>query len=162
MGQCHSKRIHQPSASQQKFSIANFIPAFLIAILPKCPFCIMAYTGAVSLCSGKMWSPNTNAYSSYLIMGLSVLVLLAILLNHRGKRTYLAAIFAVAGIALLYLSQYYWLSEFTYYVSVILLFFSIWFNGSFFYFIKRNQNKKAKPVSSNSDYKNKPIINESW
>ena len=125
----------------------SWLPAIFIAILPKCPFCIMAYSGAMSMCSGNMLFPNADAYSGYIIVGLSIIVLLGILLNHKGTRTWIAAFIACIGIGLLTISQFVSLSESLYYLASFILFFGIWFNGSFTYFYNKFSNKKLKQSS---------------
>lgn len=119
---------------EHKFS---WLPAIIIAVLPKCPFCIMAYSGAVSMCSGKMLFPNADAYSGYIIVGLSLLVLFGILLNNKGMRTWFATLIASLGIILLIISQFFYLSQSIYYLACFVLFFGIWFNGSFGYFYNK-------------------------
>ncbi len=128
--------------------ITAWLPAFLLAILPKCPFCIMAYSGAMSLCSGKMIFPNAESSSSYFILGLSFIILLGILLNNKGKRTWIAAAITTIGILLLSISQFYSISEALYYTSVALLFFGIWFNGSFYYFYRKYFKLLIRPTGT--------------
>lgn len=126
--------------------LTSWLPAFIIAILPKCPFCIMAYSGAMSMCSGKMLFPNADTYSSYFILGLSLVVLLGVLLNQKGKTTWIAVGITSLGILLLFISQFYNISETLYYTAVGLLFFGIWFNGSFKYFYNKYFNSIRKSL----------------
>ncbi len=136
-------------ASKKKSSAYSWLPAILIAILPKCPFCIMAYSGAMSLCSGKMLYPHANSSAGYIIVGIALIVLLGIVFNFRGRRTWIAATIAGLGICLLAISQFYYISEVLYYVAVVLLFFGVWFNGSFYYFYDRFINRKIiQPLNS--------------
>jgi hypothetical protein len=112
----------------------SWFPAIFIAILPKCPFCIMAYSGAVSMCSGKMLFPNAHSYSGYFIIGLSIVILLSILLNNKGSRTLVSAFIVSIGILLLAISQFVSMSEPQYYFACLIMFFGIWYNGSFTFF----------------------------
>lgn len=120
--------------SPQKNNHRSWLPAIIVAILPKCPFCIMAYSGAISMCSGNTLYPNAGGIASYLTVGIAVLVIFSILYNFKGKRSWTAAGIASGGIVLISLSQFYFMNELNYYLGVILLFFGIWYNGSFFYF----------------------------
>lgn len=120
--------------SKKKWYQASWVPAVAVAILPKCPFCIMAYAGAIPLCGGSTMYPNEGNSSLYITLGCSLIVLLGILLNRRGKRTWIAALIVLSGIVVLALSQVYWISMPLYYLGVITLFFGIWYNGSFAYF----------------------------
>jgi len=123
--------------SKKKYNLIPWLPTFAIAILPKCPFCIMAYSGAMSLCSGKMLYPNANSISSYIIIGLALFTLIGIALNYKKKTTIIALAIAAVGILLLSISQFYLMSNDLYYVGTALLFFGIWYNGSFNFFYKK-------------------------
>lgn len=116
---------------------ASWLPGILIAILPKCPFCLMAYSGAVTLCSGNMLYPNAGSLSAYITLGLSAFILVIIFLNYKGKRTIQSLIIATIGVFLLYISQFIYLNSYIYYLAVITLLFGIWYNGSFFYFYNK-------------------------
>lgn len=128
---------HRKCKSKKKNNLIPWLPTFAIAILPKCPFCIMAYSGAMSLCSGKMFYPHANSYSSYLIIGLSLFTLIGIALNYKKKRTRVAILIALIGISLLIISQFFLMSNGLYYVGTALLFFGIWYNGSFNFFYRK-------------------------
>ena len=120
-----------------KLSSSSWLSTILIIILPKCPFCVMAYSGAMTLCSGRMLYPNSNSQSIYFILGLSLIVLFGIILNYKGKRTIASIIIALLGISLLMLSQVYWYSEVGYYTSVLIIMTAIWNNGSLHYLLSK-------------------------
>ena len=120
--------------SKKRWRHLPWLPAVVVAILPKCPFCIMAYAGAIPLCGGKTIYPNAGNLSLYLTIGFSVVVLLGILLNQKGIRTLHAGLIAIAGVICLVLSQIVWISMPLYYLGVGILFFGIWYTGSFAYF----------------------------
>lgn len=124
------KRIKPPSP----FPIVGGI---LIAILPKCPFCILAYSSAITLCSGKTLYNHAPIWSSYISIGLACLVLLFILLNYRGIRTVLALITALVGVIFLIISELFTGELSFYYWGSSLLFFGIWMNGSLYYFYRK-------------------------
>ncbi len=124
----------------QNVSIKKFpswLPALFIAIIPKCPFCIMAYSGAITLCSGTKMYPHADTTFSYISIGLAAFVMLSILLNYKGNKTRYALTFTCIGMLLLVLSQFYWISEYLYYTGVGFLFFGIWYNGSFNFFYQK-------------------------
>ena len=114
----------------------SWLSVLLIIILPKCPLCVMAYSGAMTMCSGNMIYPNAGSESVYFLLGLSALVLLGIILNYRGRRTQMALVIALVGITNLILSQLYWYTEVSYYLSVLIIITGIWYNGSLYHFIK--------------------------
>lgn len=135
----HKKKINTQGKS--------WLSVLLIIILPKCPLCVMAYSGAMTMCSGNMIYPNAGSESVYFLLVLSALVLLGIILNYKGRRTILAIIIALVGITNLLLSQIYWYSEVSYYLSVLIIISGIWFNGSLYHFIKHFENLIVKEKS---------------
>lgn len=94
----------------------------------------MAYTGAMSLCSGTMLYPNANSWTAYLISGVAVLVLAGIAFNQKGKKTWWALALATLGVLAIAVGQFYLISQTIYYLGAALLFFGIWVNGSFNHF----------------------------
>ena len=134
---CGGNKSCSGHASHDRKRFFAWLPAILVAILPKCPFCLMAYTGAVSLCSGNMLYPNSGTLASYVTTALALVVLFSILLNRKGRKTWFALGFAVMGMFFLVLGQFYLISEFNYYLGVILLFFGIWLNGSFLHYYRK-------------------------
>ena len=126
------------------YSSVSWLPAIFIAILPKCPFCIMAYSGAMSMCSGKMLFPNADTYSGYFIVAISFIVILGIILNYKGTQTWWAVSFAILGSVIIGISQFITLSEHIYYLGAFVLFFGIWLNGSFTYFYNKFLQKTFK------------------
>lgn len=141
---CHSSKASISCAPSKVGTPLSWWTLLFLTILPKCPFCVMAYSGAVSLCSGTMLYPNADAYMAYGMVGVGLLVAVGILLNQRGVRTWLALALALLGIGLVAVSQFYLLSEVIYYSGVLLLFFGVWFNGSFFHFYYKIFHNKTK------------------
>ncbi len=115
----------------------SWLPAIFIAIIPKCPFCIMAYSGALTLCTGTKIYPHADTTTSYISIGLAAFVLFSILYNYKGSKTKYALLFTCIGTLLLLTSQFYWISEPLYYAGVSFLFFGIWYNGSFSFFYQK-------------------------
>lgn len=134
MTKCKNNRCKRKTRASNSFSIGSLL---IIALLPKCPFCVMAYSGAVSLCSGKMLFPNSGSSSIYIFGALCSLVLLAIAFNYRGKRTFVSFILAILGSLLVIGSQYFLWESGHFYTGVMMLLFASWHNGSF-YSILRN------------------------
>ena len=119
---------------QQRFS---WMPAILVAILPKCPFCVMAYSGAISMCSGNNLYPNAGGIMSYVTIGLGLLILVSLLFNYKNGRTWIAVLITIVGIGLLMISQFQTISSELYYLGTLLLFFGIWYNASFAHFYRK-------------------------
>lgn len=131
-----AKGCHNTKCNAKKKRSYSWLPAVVVAILPKCPFCIMAYSGAVTMCSGMKY-PHAGSFSAYLSLGLAAIVLLGILLNRRGRKTWRAFGLASLGILTLLVGQFFIISATNYYLGVGLLFFGIWYNGSFTYFLRK-------------------------
>jgi len=114
-----------------------WLPGFIIAIIPKCPFCIMAYSGAVTLCSGKSIYPNAGSMTSVMTIILCAVIISGILLNNRGKKTIISLMIVITGIGLIIASQLVLMDSLSYTIGAFILLFGIWFNGSFDYFYRR-------------------------
>ncbi len=66
---------------------------------------------------GKTIYPNAGNVSLYLTIGFAVVVLLGILLNHKGVRTFHAGLIAIAGVVCLVMSRIVAISMPLYYLG---------------------------------------------
>lgn len=109
---------------------------FLI-LLPKCSFCLLAYTSSILLCTRNETMVATSVHSSPLTIALTsafcLFILGGILLNRRGTRTRYALMLALIGIGGMLVSVTWGGGTFLYYLSNALVFLGIWINGSFLY-----------------------------
>jgi hypothetical protein len=98
---CNSCESPSPG-TRKSFGIMT---GLLLALLPKCPFCVMAFTGTALLCGeGSVIevSRTHNSLLTIVITGvLCLLTLVGIALNRRGNRTWYALAFASAGMAMI-------------------------------------------------------------
>ena len=129
--QCQPKR-----ASKKVGGIFSFLPGLLIALLPKCPFCILTYTSAITICSSKSLSGYTPHWTSWISIVFSILTLIITLYNYKGQRTWLAALFILSGSAVITYSELYSGLIQPYYWGCGILIFGVWINGSLPYFIR--------------------------
>jgi hypothetical protein len=110
------------------------VAGILLALLPKCPFCYMAFSGTLMLC-GNGSGMFTRTFSSLPTQIFSVtfclLILLFIILNFRDKRTLYAIALAVVGSAMVIYSTTIAGGLMLYYSGVVMIFFSVWLNASF-------------------------------
>lgn len=118
-------------------SIYPLFTGFLIAILPKCPYCILAYSSAITMCSGTKIYKNTPGWTPYIILGLAMLTLLLLFLNYKGKRTIIAAALVGTGSLLMLACQFYTFNINHFYIGTFLLLFGVWVNASFRYFYRQ-------------------------
>jgi hypothetical protein len=102
----------------------------IVAILPKCPFCVLAWSSAITLCSGDTMYNHTALWTSWISVGLALCTLLLVLWNYRGTRTLVAAALVAAGCALLLRAEWITGSLPTYYFGTTLLLGGVWVNGN--------------------------------
>ena len=111
------------------------VMVLLIALLPKCPFCVFAYSSAIVMCSSSQ-SEALSARPLPFVMAL--LVMIFILLNFRGNRTWIASGMAGLGSIAILLATFSTIPiTAVFYLGAFLLFVGIWINGSLSYFIRK-------------------------
>ena len=119
---------------------SRFLPVLTgvaIALLPKCPFCIMAYSSAITLCSGAKIYDHNPTWVSYISIGLAVLTLFFVLWNYKGTKTLIAAGLVLLGSYFILDSELRTGDFENYYWGVFSLLIGVWVNGSFGYFYKK-------------------------
>ena len=128
-----------PSKKQRsdKKSAYPILSSVLIALLPKCHFCILAYSSAITLCSGTKIYNHSPEWTSFISIGLAILTLFFVLINYRGKRTIFSAIMVLLGSVLIIRTELYTGEIIEYYYGVGLLMIGVWVNASFYYFYFR-------------------------
>ena len=129
---CEAKK-----AKKERNTLSPLLTGLLIALVPKCPYCILAYSSAISMCSGTKLYMFTPGWVSYIPLGLAFLTLLFIILNYRGKRTIIAASLVGLGSLLMLSCQFYTFNIAHYYFGTTLLIFGVWVNASFRYFYRQ-------------------------
>jgi hypothetical protein len=125
---CKGHKINAPS--KQK---AGLLMGIFLAVLPKCPFCIVAYSSTMVLCSGKTVSfgpVHVSPLTIAITAAIGVVTLTCILLNFRDKRTIYAFSLASTGMALVLYSMTIGLEPWLYYSGVAVVFLGIWLNAS--------------------------------
>jgi len=132
---CKKKNMEIVSRNQ-----TGLLGGILLALLPKCPFCYMAFSGTLMLC-GNGSGMFTRTFSSLPTQIFSVafcqLILLFIVLNFRDKRTLYAIALAVVGSAMVIYSTTIAGGIMLYYCGVVMIFLGVWLNASLLYFINR-------------------------
>jgi len=122
---------------KEKKSIPPLLTSIIVVLLPKCPYCILAYSSAITMCSGTKLYTHSPSWASYLLVGLAILTLLFILLNYRGKRTIIAAALVGTGSLFMLACQFYTFNINHYYIGTFLLLFGVWVNASFRFFFRQ-------------------------
>lgn len=130
-------------AGRPKKSLRGFglMAGFLLALLPKCPFCVLAFTSTALLCGeGKVISSSTTHYSPvtiWIAVILCVLAITGILLNFRGRRTLYAAGVAIIGTLVILYTVLEGGGQLLYYTGTTILFFAVWMNGSLMWLLRK-------------------------
>ena len=121
----------------------------LLAVLPKCPFCIMAFTSTAILCGEGAMTNVSRTHNSPLTISitavLGLMTLLAIVLNRKGIRTFYALGLSIPGLAMVLFSVIRNGGQPLYYAGIALLFLGVWMNGSLPWFWKRLLPRKMQP-----------------
>jgi hypothetical protein len=136
---CHKKQ--NAVAPRRRFP---FLLSLVIAILPKCPFCIFGYTSVMTMCSGTALSTHTQGnIFAYLPLCLAILVILSFFLNFKGQKTFWALGLALAGTACVTWSSLFSGNLTAYFGGAVLIFLSVFMNGSLLFFLNKFKQKFA-------------------
>ena len=144
---CPCPKKHSQNNSRKLYSL---VPALFIALIPKCPFCILTYTSAITICSSKSLGSYAPHWTSWISIAFATLTLIVTLYNYKGQRTLIASALIVAGSALIVYSELFTGLLQPYYWGCGILIFGVWVNGSFMYFFRmifKVQDSRFNPDS---------------
>ncbi len=144
---CHCKKQKAKTDLNRKTatsSLGSALIGVVIALLPKCHFCILAYSSAITLCSGTKIYNHSPAWTSYISIGLALLTLALILINYKGLRTLFAASLVIIGCLLISYSELKTGEIAFYYGGTFALLFGVWVNGSFYHFFRKFTEKRTE------------------
>ena len=120
----------------------------LLAILPKCPFCIMAYSSTVVLCGKDILIENQQNHYSTLSIFLTAffcsLIITGLLLNFHGKRTKYALVLSGLGILTILNSAIRNGGLDLYYLGISIVFIAVWLNGSLISILRKFKNTLSR------------------
>jgi len=136
---CRSCSVEQKSNLPR--SRASWLGMVMMLVLPKCPFCVLAYSSTLVMCGRDMTATSIRHHQSPLTIAFSALlcltVLFSIVLNNRDSRTIWSFFTALIGSVVVMVSSLYSGGEILYYSGVILVFLGVWMNGSLLYVLRR-------------------------
>ena len=120
----------------------NLLTMIFLILLPKCPFCLMAFSSTVILCGkaggvSEITNSSSSATTIFITSFFCVMVLLNILLNYRDIRTKYALLLAATGCLLIMCSVTVDGGLPLYYAGVVLVFIGVWLNASLLYIIRK-------------------------
>ena len=122
---------------KQKARSLSVLSGLLIILLPKCPFCILTFSSAITLCSGAKIYQHAPGWASFISIGLAAATLLLLAWNYKGLRT-------IGAVSLVLLGSYFIISSelrtgelAEYYWGAFFLLLGVWMNGSFYFFFRK-------------------------
>lgn len=130
---CRCPKNHKVRINNPDYPLLN---SLLIILLPKCPFCIMAYTSAITVCSTRSLTEYSPQWTSWISISFTVLTLIIVIWNYKGIRTILASLLILSGLFFIIQSELISGLLTTYYWGCVFLFTGIWVNGSLLYFVR--------------------------
>ena len=135
---CRPCKNKQKTGSKKHLS---FVPGILLALIPKCPFCFMAFSSTMFLCGEDGIHVAHRTFASPETLNVTLffcaLTILCIILNYRDSRTKYAIALGVSGSLLILLSVTSIGGLPLYYFGLLLIFSGVWLNASLLYFIKK-------------------------
>lgn len=134
----------------KKGGFLSFVSAALIILLPKCPFCIAAYSGAFMMFY-EVDPASLAPIFTHVKPLLGLFVLTSILLNFKGRRSKVAVVITVLAFSFLLLEVYLNVHLIPSWIIYLGFFFGAWYNGNFvhFYrFLKSKNNGSGQGVDA--------------
>jgi len=130
--QCQQKKSTVKTASDY-----SLLTGILIALLPKCPFCILSFTSAITVCSSKGLTTYSPHWTSFISIAFAALTILIVAYNYKGIKTQVALFFILTGSALVIYSELFSGLLQPYYLGSSILLLGVWINGSFIFFYNK-------------------------
>ena len=131
----------------------GLLTTIFLVLLPKCPFCLMAFTSTFILCGkaggvSEMTDTSSSATTIFITSFFCVSVLLSIRLNYRDIRTKYALLIAATGCLLILFSVSVGGGLPLYYAGVLLVFFGVWLNASLLYIIRKITGRRRITIDN--------------
>lgn len=123
---CDEVALPEKQRSGQWYST---VLSFVVLLLPKCPFCVVAYTSSMAICGAPSLTEHHTDWGAWLAIGLAVLCIGSIARNYRGPGTRTAIVMALSGMSLLVAGLFIPNAMSWYYAGAALLFLSSFYNG---------------------------------
>ena len=131
MNHCHSncnKTLHKDVPVTLKSRTASFLGSIIILLLPKCPFCMVAYSSTITFCGTAGVFTDTKHHTdwgAHAAIFISVLLTVSMMLTYKLSRGYFRylsmAAMAVCGSLCMYIGIFHATSMTCYYAGAVLL-----------------------------------------
>lgn len=131
---CPCPKEKKPKRQARPLSVLS---GLLIIVLPKCPFCVLTFSSAITLCSGAKIYQHVPGWASFISIGLAALILALLAWNYKGRRTLGAAALALLGSYFIISSELRTGELGEYYRGAFFLLLGVWMNGSFYFFFRQ-------------------------
>jgi hypothetical protein len=106
-------------------------------VLPKCPFCVVAYTSSMTICGAPTFVNHQTGWGAWLSLGLAVVCVGSVARNYRGPGTRNALVIALTGMLFLTIGLFLPNALPWYYGGGALLFLSSFYNGRGYRWLSR-------------------------
>ena len=142
--QTYSQRCSCKKTDSKKMDLnfSSLLPGLLIALIPKCPFCVLSYTSAITVCGSKNMDGYLPHWTSWISIFFSLLTLLLTFNNYKGVRTQLSCFLILVGSALIVYSELFTGLLYSYYWGSVILIVGVWVNGNLPFFLRMIFPKK--------------------
>ena len=141
---CHADKIVSSSNQSDKRGFLSIISTILLIILPKCPFCIAAYSSALLLFF-DIDNVTIIPFLTHLKPFLGALIWVLIILNYKKEKSPLAITLASIALIVLFFNVYWNMFLVSNNYIYLIFLFAAWYNGNFksFYYYLRDKLVKV-------------------
>ncbi len=115
----------------------NTFNVILVALIPKCPFCVLTYTSTITMCGASSMDSTYTHWALWISVGLAIITLTSVLINFKGRKTIMSASLILLASSMLVYTQLVEWNSLIYYLGCIVLFLGAWYNGSLLHFVRK-------------------------
>lgn len=110
--------------------------------------CALAYSTAITMCSGKVFHHQPD-WTSYISIVLALATMILVLWNFKGVRTIAASALILAGGVIIFNSELFTGNTTHYYVGCGLVLGGVWANGSLLHFVRKwsRRSNRHDPIT---------------
>ncbi len=111
----------------------SLLGSLVLLLLPKCHFCLLAYSNAVVLCSGRVLYDHQPGWSSWVSISIAIVTIVLLLWHWQNTWSiYVAILLAIIGTILIIQSELYTGALNTYMFGAVLIMTASLLRSKFF------------------------------